>query len=72
MPDRSLVTGELDDELAAALIERGHRVVRGAATIRHAALLAELGAQRLRAGRADDRNSLAPLYLREPAIGPQS
>jgi tRNA threonylcarbamoyl adenosine modification protein YeaZ len=72
LPGRSLVTGDIDNELAAALTERGHRVVRGAATMRHAALLAELGAQRLRAGRADDRNSLAPLYLREPAIGPQS
>jgi tRNA threonylcarbamoyl adenosine modification protein YeaZ len=67
----ALVTGELDDAIAAELTQRGHRVVRGAAAVRHAALLAELGWQRLQAGRTDDPKSLEPLYLREPAIGPQ-
>ena len=67
----ALVTGEVDDALAAQLAERGHRVVRGAATVRRAALLAEMGWRRLQAGRTDDPKSLVPLYLREPAIGPQ-
>ncbi len=71
LPAGALVTGEIDDALAAELMQRGHRVVRGAAAIRRAALLAELGWQRLQAGRTDDPKSLEPLYLREPAIGPQ-
>ncbi len=72
LPGGSLVTGEVDETLATALAERGHRVVRGAATVRRAALLAELGWLRLQAGRTDDPKALVPLYLREPAIGPQS
>ena len=72
LPEGSLVTGEIDDALASRLIERGHRVARGAATVRHAALLAELGWRRLQAGAMDDPKTLVPLYLREPAIGPQS
>lgn len=71
LPAGALVTGEVADELASELAERGHRLVRGAATVRRAALLAELGWRRLQAGRADDPKTLTPLYLREPAIGPQ-
>ncbi len=71
LPTSALVTGEVDDALATALAERGHAVARGAATLRRAALLAELGWRRLAAGRADDPKTLVPLYLREPAIGPQ-
>ena len=71
LPAAALVTGEVDEALATALAERGHRLVRGAATLRRAALLAELGWLRLQAGRPDDPKTLVPLYLREPAIGPQ-
>jgi tRNA A37 threonylcarbamoyladenosine modification protein TsaB len=71
LPAGALVTGEIDDALAAELSARGHSVVRGAASVRRAALLAELGWRRLQAGRTDDPKSLVPLYLREPAIGPQ-
>ena len=71
LPKGALVTGELEDETAAELTERGQRVVTGAATIRRAALLAELGWQRLSAGDTHDPKSLVPLYLRDPAIGPQ-
>ena len=71
LPDATLVTGEIDDALRAQLVECGHRVASGAAVVRRASLLAELGRQRLDAGRADDPNTLVPLYLREPAIGPQ-
>ena len=71
LPDGALVTGEVDEALAESLAARGHRLVRGAATVRRAALLAELGWQRLQAGRADDPKTLVPIYLREPAIGPQ-
>jgi tRNA threonylcarbamoyladenosine biosynthesis protein TsaB len=71
LPANAIVAGEVDGDLARALTERGHRVAGGAATVRRASLLAELGWQRLQAGRADDPKSLVPLYLREPAIGPQ-
>jgi tRNA threonylcarbamoyl adenosine modification protein YeaZ len=71
LPAAALVTGEVDDVLAEELSARGHRAVRGAAAIRRAALLAELGWRRLMAGAADDPRTLVPLYLREPAIGPQ-
>ncbi len=71
LPAGSLVTGELEEEAVAEMVELGHRTVTGAATIRRAATLAELGWQRLQAGETDDPKSLVPLYLREPAIGPQ-
>jgi tRNA threonylcarbamoyl adenosine modification protein YeaZ len=71
-PDGALVTGDIDDALAEQLTARGHRVARGAASVRRAGLLAELGCRRLQEGRSDDPKSLVPLYLREPAIGPQS
>jgi tRNA threonylcarbamoyladenosine biosynthesis protein TsaB len=69
---QALITGDVSDELAAMLSERGHRVVRGAAAVRRAAFLAELGHKKLRSGRQDDPRTLVPLYLRDPAIGPQS
>ena len=71
LPAGSLVTGEFEEEAVAEMTALGHRVVTGAATIRRAAILAELGWQRLQAGATDDPKSLVPLYLREPAIGPQ-
>lgn len=71
LPDAALVTGEVDEELAQELAKRGHLVVSGAAAVRHASLLAELGWLRLREGRTDDPKALVPLYLREPAIGPR-
>ncbi len=71
LPNGALITGELDDAIAAELTQRGQRVVPGAAAVRRAALLAELGWQRLQTGQADDPKSLEPLYLREPVIGPQ-
>jgi tRNA A37 threonylcarbamoyladenosine modification protein TsaB len=72
LPDGALVTGDIDDALAQELRARGLRVATGAATIRRALMLAELGWRRLAAGSTDDPNALEPLYLREPAIGPQT
>lgn len=72
LPAGALVTGEIDEVLAEELAQRGHAVVRGAAALRRAALLAELGWRRLARGETDDPKSLVPLYLREPAIGPQT
>jgi tRNA A37 threonylcarbamoyladenosine modification protein TsaB len=71
LPDGALVTGDIDDELAVQLQARRLRLATGAAKIRRAASLAELAWRRLAAGKTDDPNSLEPLYLREPAIGPQ-
>lgn len=72
LPDDALITGDIDAALAEQFRARGVHFATDAATIRRAALLAELGWRRLTAGRTDDPNSLEPLYLREPAIGPQS
>ncbi len=72
LPDNALVTGEVDAALGEALVARSHRVASGAPSLRHAALLAEIGWRRLQSGRSDDPKSLVPLYLREPAIGPQT
>lgn len=71
LPHDALVTGEIEDALAEELAGRGHRVVRGEEALRHASLLAELGWRRLARSETDDPKSLVPLYLREPAIGPQ-
>jgi tRNA threonylcarbamoyladenosine biosynthesis protein TsaB len=70
-PQGALFCGEIDDELAGALAARGERVASTPLAVRRAGYLAELGWRRLQAGRRDDPRTLVPLYLREPAIGPQ-
>ncbi len=72
---RTLFVGEVDDTLAAGLQEAaGDRAVIAspAASTRRAAALAELAHVRLAAGQRDDLRLLRPVYLRPPAIGPQS
>lgn len=67
-----LVCGEVASMPAAfvdALRERGITVV--AAHPSRVVAVGRLGLNRLAAGHRDDPNSLAPLYLRAPAIGPQ-
>lgn len=70
--DNDLVCGELAT-LPAAFVEalqgRGISVV--AAHPSRVVAVGRLGLKRLAAGHRDDPNSLAPLYLRQPAIGPQ-
>ena len=65
----------LPEEVAAALRTRGWTLATGAATMRRAGLLAELGWRRLESGRARGvdmhPSGLEPIYLRAPAIGPQ-
>ena len=68
LPAGALLCGEEDDRLEEMLGEAGVSV---APSRRRADYLAELGWRRLAAGGADDVRALAPLYLREPAIGPQ-
>jgi tRNA threonylcarbamoyladenosine biosynthesis protein TsaB len=46
---------------------RAHQVVTAAGQVRRAGYLAELGWMRLRRGWTDDPETLAPLYMRDPA-----
>ncbi len=64
-------TDLLRDDRAARLRAAGAVVVGGVAGLRRAGVLAELGWRRLQAGGDFHPDHLQPLYLREPAIGPQ-
>jgi tRNA threonylcarbamoyladenosine biosynthesis protein TsaB len=71
---RTLFCGEVDDDLAKAIVEAlGPRAVIAspAASVRRAAFLAELGHQRLAVGEGGDAAALRVVYLRPPAISPQ-
>ena len=65
----TLLTGEIDDELAALLARRAE--IAEPATVGRAVALAELGHTRLEAGASHEPALVAPVYLRPPAIGPQ-
>jgi tRNA threonylcarbamoyladenosine biosynthesis protein TsaB len=70
--DNDLVCGEIGTLPVAfvdALKTRGINLV--AAHPSRVVAVGRLGLMRLAAGHRDDPNSLAPLYLRAPAIGPQ-
>ena len=68
-PD-DIVTGDIDDELAA-VIQRVAAIV-ASPTAHRVIALAALGQRRLAANDVDDAVALVPLYLRAPAIGPPS
>jgi tRNA threonylcarbamoyladenosine biosynthesis protein TsaB len=73
-PGEAIFCGEEEDDLRSLLAQAGEEgsertLVTGR---RRADYLAELAWRRLAAGRVDDARTLVPLYLREPAIGPQS
>jgi len=70
-PANALFCGEDVERLAPELAGRGVEPARMAAAVRRPSHLAILGRRRLAAGLSDDPRSLVPLYLREPAIGPQ-
>jgi len=59
----------LDASLTDAIRERGIRLAEAHPS--RVVAVGRLGALRLQQGHRDDPNSLAPLYLRAPAIGPQ-
>jgi tRNA threonylcarbamoyladenosine biosynthesis protein TsaB len=70
-PPDALFCGEIEgiqEDLKAA----GRRLTAPMASLRRAGFLAELGYRRLEAGQVDEVRALAPIYMREPAIGPQS
>jgi tRNA threonylcarbamoyl adenosine modification protein YeaZ len=67
-----VVCGELekvDEATLAALESREARLVTAMSP--RVLAVAELGWQRLRRGEVDNADTLVPLYLRAPAIGPQ-
>ena len=64
-----VVTGDIDDALAAAVQRAG--ALTASAPQHRVVALAALGHRRIAEGRADDPTALVPLYLRAPAIGPQ-
>ncbi|MFH1484711.1 MAG: tRNA (adenosine(37)-N6)-threonylcarbamoyltransferase complex dimerization subunit type 1 TsaB [Chloroflexota bacterium] len=67
----TLFCGQMAEATVARLKEcLGERAVfvEGAALLRRAGYLAELGWRRLKAGHVDDMATLQPLYLRRPAI----
>lgn len=71
LPKGSLLCGEVSEELVTSARTKLN-VASPAASLRRAGFLAELGWRRLSDGQVDDARTLVPLYLREPAIGPQS
>lgn len=79
LPADALVVGDLDDATREAIEQRGVRWTPeprpsdepGWQPVSRVVSLAHLAWERLRAGRIDSADSLVPLYLREPAIGPQ-
>lgn len=68
--EETIFCGELTREMARELRERlgGRAVLAGAASVRRAGYLAELGWQRLERGQRDDPTTLQPLYLRRPSV----
>jgi len=70
---RTLLVGEIDEELTALLAERAGDLAEIAepTTVGRAIALAELGHARLEAGTPQEPALVAPVYLRPPAIGPQ-
>jgi hypothetical protein len=71
----TLFVGEVDEELATAVREKlgAKGVIAGpAASLRRAASLAELAYRRLVAGEGTGPEALRVVYLRPPAIGPQT
>ena len=66
---RITFAGELTAEAARKikLANKTHQIAQPAAAVRRAGYLAELGWRRLRAGEVDDAQTLAPVYLRDPA-----
>ncbi len=69
-----ILCGEIEtlpDQSLAQLTAAGWSVAAAAARLRRAGLLAELGWRRLQHGGDFRPARLEPIYLREPAIGPQ-
>jgi tRNA threonylcarbamoyladenosine biosynthesis protein TsaB len=72
--ETTLFTGEIDEDLRQALVESLGALASFApeSDSGRAASLAVLGHARLAAGQPEDPALVAPIYLRPPAIGPQT
>jgi tRNA threonylcarbamoyladenosine biosynthesis protein TsaB len=72
--DEALIVGETDETLRRLVEERSEsaKFASPAASVRRAATLAALGYDRLSRGETDEPALIAPVYLRPPAIGPQT
>lgn len=69
-----IICGEperLEADAAASVIDAGWSFAPASLNARRAGILAELGWRRLQDGQGVPPAALEPLYLREPAIGPQ-
>jgi tRNA A37 threonylcarbamoyladenosine modification protein TsaB len=66
---RITFAGEITVEAARKIktANKTHQIALPATAVRRAGYLAELGWRRLRAGDVDDAQTLAPIYLRDPA-----
>lgn len=62
-------TGRLDETTVAAMLAKGCRIIPPLSP--RAVSLGRLGLLRLARGEIDNPDTLVPLYLRAPAIGPQ-
>ncbi|MBI1886308.1 MAG: tRNA (adenosine(37)-N6)-threonylcarbamoyltransferase complex dimerization subunit type 1 TsaB [Chloroflexi bacterium] len=72
-PPDTVFCGEVDEALSALVAKsRTLRVAPGPPDAGRAPSLAVLGYQRLKDGRASEAAAVRPVYLRPPAIGPQS
>lgn len=71
LSEQTLFVGEIDDVLVGKLGKLAV-VASPAASVRRAGALAELAYRRLASGQADEVALLVPVYLRPPAIGPQT
>jgi tRNA threonylcarbamoyladenosine biosynthesis protein TsaB len=69
IPNGALVTGEVDEALAA--LSRSRASIAEPPTCGRARSLAALAYPRLKAGETAEPALLRPIYLRPPAIGPQ-
>lgn len=74
LEEGSLIVGEWDEALRSLVEERavGAIFASPSASVRRAGTLAALGYERLSRGEPDEAALLAPVYLRPPAIGPQT
>lgn len=69
MEGRVTFAGEITAQAAKQIktTDRTFQIMPPATAVRRAGFLAELGWRRLRAGDVDDAQTLAPIYLRDPA-----
>lgn len=66
-PSESRFIGEIPEEIATQLKEKGFRPLPAADNVRRAGQLAQIAVKRFKKDDWDDADSLVPTYLRDPA-----